>query len=279
MKIQAALFPAAAVLAAALACSFPGVADDDRVPANEKPPAPAETEMILGPISVHPSSGYGDFTLYLGYTPGDKNEDILCDARLNTGGNVHYLEKVAVPSKGSPGFTTNPQTRTISFFNADPGQYTMNCYTSGGKSVFTGFTVSDNQKMNPPPPEVYPGQPKKINGSGQGTVFSGDYSCSAAQDVLLVVKSDGAAELIVDGPMYDEYINCTRSASTIPMGWSITGKADFSTETVTFASCNSGGFNASGKVSYTGGVVNGTAKCIRIKGADTGKTAIYVEMP
>lgn len=260
------------------ACNFPLFDDDDK---KEEPPGKSEERTYLqqvGPISVHPSTGRGTFTLYVGYVPGKKNNEILCYIQKNTGGAKKTVTSVTLPSEVGPGYNTSPQTQTVTFDEIDPGQYTAVCEIVGGMfPASAGFTVTDEETQNQPPLPANSGQPQKINGTGNGTVFSGESTCSAAQDVLLVVKPDNTAVITVHGPMYNNLATCEPSGGT--MSWDLIGTAYPESQEIAIINCNGGAFDGKGTVFYAGGAVTGVVECYWNKGDETGKIRFSIQMP
>lgn len=102
-------------------------------------------------------------------------------------------------------------------------------------------------------------------------------SCAAAQEVILSIRADGAAQMQLSGEGFVDYTNCTPSEGA--EAWFIDGTVDFAAETVTFNSCNAGGFSASGQVSFAGGAVAGEVSCAWMEGSAAGKTAAYFAIP
>jgi hypothetical protein len=87
---------------------------------------------------------------------------------------------------------------------------------------------------------------------------------SPAPPVTLVVRGDSTAELNATGPSIIDHIN--RTPATSDETWMIADKADEASKTVTFESCNGGGFSASGSMTYSGGVLSGEVSCYNKNG-------------
>lgn len=121
-------------------------------------------------------------------------------------------------------------------------------------------------------------QPIVVKGSGTWTDYGSDgAACTAPATVTLTVKADTSAEMAVLGPMFVSHVPCTQSDPASTVQYLLAGTA--SGESVTFASCNSGGFDATGSVTYAGGSLAGQASCISKSGSAAGKPAFGVSIP
>jgi hypothetical protein len=110
------------------------------------------------------------------------------------------------------------------------------------------------------------GYPLGFQASGNKTSYAASVhgSCQAQGAMRLTVYGDGAAELVATGPGFVDHINCTASSSIET--WIIEGKVDQASQTVTFESCNGGGFHASGRMDFGSGSPVGTVTCSNKKG-------------
>jgi hypothetical protein len=91
-----------------------------------------------------------------------------------------------------------------------------------------------------------------------------DASCVVQQQATLTVHEDGTAELATTGAVFVDHYNCTPGEGQET--WVVNGTADLATETVTFASCNFGGFDAAGSMTYSNGVLYGEVTCFTKNG-------------
>jgi hypothetical protein len=114
--------------------------------------------------------------------------------------------------------------------------------------------------------------------AGDRTTFSDEYSCVSIDSVLLIVDEDGVATLTTTGPEFVDHINCIKDPSGFETTYVIVGLAD-DERRITFTSCNEGGFNAEGSISYRTGVPVGTVSCIYTHGDDAGKTRMTLLVP
>lgn len=107
--------------------------------------------------------------------------------------------------------------------------------------------------VEPPTPLTFMGNAIKTDyaSSGQG--------CDVAVIAMLTVNPDGTAELSTTGPDIIDHYNCQTGSDET---WYINGTADSLNQTVTFATCNFGGFTAKGILSYAGAKnLGGTVSC------------------
>ncbi len=117
--------------------------------------------------------------------------------------------------------------------------------------------VSPGQEQTPPPTTA----DQIIQGSGSKASFgpSPDISCQVTQPAALTLHGDGTAELVTTGPSFIDHYNCTTGTDET---WYINGSVNAADQTVTFSSCNDGGFTANGVVSFEGGTLSGNVTCI-----------------
>ena len=228
-------------------------------------PGPLRVESV----DVAPAEGSGAFTASVALTAHTEEDTLSC----------YIPPSKSVYNQSIPPSNTS-SILTFVFIMTEPGNYQLYCTAMklgiSGKAAFT-VTGADAAESGTPTPGGETVQPIRVNGAGQKTDYSGGYSCSAAATLLLMVNADGSAVLEATGPGFIDHINCTQSASL--EGWFIAGSANPGTETVTFTSCNSGGFTAQGSVSYAGGVLSGEVTCIGISGSDSGKPVMKLNVP
>jgi len=234
-------------------------------------PGPLRVESV----TVEPEQGNGTFTASVGLTPHTDEGTLSCyipNPADNTSKPV-YEQKV-------PSLNTT-RILTFEFTMTNPGSYTLYCTAVEiGISGKDSFTV-----IEPPSAPVVPvqtpsgAQPVTIRSTGQRTSLStdGQYSCSVAVDVVLVVQADGTAEMSATGPGFSDHINCTQMEGLLQH--TLTGTANPAGETVSFTSCNNGGFDAQGTVSYAGGKLSGEAACLWNRGDAAGKTDMRLTLP
>lgn len=234
-------------------------------------PAPLRVESV----DVVPQ-GNGVFSASVGLPPHTATGTLYCYLPRQDGGPSQEVYRQAqVPPLNAS------HILTFEFTVSQPGEHRLYCTADPrGSTAKTTFNVDG---PIPPPPgptpaaSPAPGQEISVNGTGQKVSYSGSYSCTAAQQIHLVVRADGTAELSAIGPGFIDHINCTPSDSS--EGWYVVGVADRAAETVAFSACNNGGFNASGMVSYAGGTLTGEVACLYNQGSAAGQTAVTLKMP
>jgi hypothetical protein len=236
-------------------------------------PGPLRVESV----DVEPKEGSGKFTASVAMPANNDEDSLSCYIPNATGsGQMTVYQQTVPPSDKS-------RILTFDFTVTEPGSYKLYC--TPGKRMVSGKTTFN--VVAPPAEEVPPAQPPsgaqpvKITGAGTRASLSSDeqYSCSAAVDVILVVRADGSAVLSSTGPHFYDHINCTQGAAEDRVSYTIDGTADPTNETVTFTTCNDGGFKAQGKVSYAGGALSGTVACLYNRGDQAGKTDMRLTMP
>jgi hypothetical protein len=116
------------------------------------------------------------------------------------------------------------------------------------------------------PAEAADGYPLVFQITGHKTSYgpSAGAACDAEEVMRLTLRGDGTAELVSIGPGFDDHINCVATSSN--EAWMIEGKVDEVSQSVNFESCNSGGFSASGKVTYGSGAPAGMVFCTNKNG-------------
>ena len=239
----------------------------------------ANSMLDPGPLRVDSVDvaplGNGAFTASVGLPPHTSAGTLSCYLPQQDGGPSTEVYRQVIPQSNAS------RILTFEFTVTEPGEHRLYCTADPiGITAKTTFSVDG---PTPPPPgptpaiSPAPGQPVAINGVGQKVSYSGAYSCAAAQQISLVVRADGTAELSAIGPGFIDHINCTQSDSN--EAWYIVGVADQTAETVSFSACNNGGFNASGVVSYADGTLSGEVACLYNQGSAAGQTAITLKMP
>jgi hypothetical protein len=143
-----------------------------------------------------------------------------------------------------------------------------------GALLFSTMACLVSPGVNPPI-----ATPARFETTGNRKTFSDEYSCGAIDKVILIVGDDGIATLTTTGPVYVDYINCTKDPSGFEATFVIIGAADPDTEEITFTSCNDGGFTAKGTISIRNGSPIGTVSCIYSQGDDAGKTRMTLLLP
>lgn len=100
-----------------------------------------------------------------------------------------------------------------------------------------------------------------LSGAGVKISFAvfEDASCLVDAPMILTVRSDGSAELSATSPTIQDHINCTASSSNET--WIVSGTFQPADQTVTFASCNYGGFTAQGLMKLNGTAFTGEVSC------------------
>jgi hypothetical protein len=121
--------------------------------------------------------------------------------------------------------------------------------------------------------------PARYDITGDRTTFRDEYSCVATNSVILIVGDDGIATLSTTGPVFVDTINCTTDPSGFEDTYRIIGVADIDTQEIKFTSCNEGGFDAKGTISFRDGKLVGKVSCIYTKGDDAGKTRMTLSVP
>jgi hypothetical protein len=231
-------------------------------------------EMRIEAVDVAPASQTGQFTASVAMPFHSQDGNLYCYIFLASGKQKEVYRQTVPGSDKS-------RILTFDFEVSEPGKHRLYCTSLGnGISANTSFTVNSPpaaENGGDTPAGEGPQYPIKIKGSGTWRLYSNNYACSASINSLLTINSDGSALLEASGNGFIDHINCTKSASL--EGWSINGTADLTSETVTFGSCNSGGFKAGGTVRYQGGSLSGKVVCLRIKGDETGKTAMDLSLP
>lgn len=233
-------------------------------------PAPLRVDSVdVAPL------GNGAFTASVSLPPHTSAGTLYCYLPRQDGGPSQEIYRQTIPPLDTS------RILTFEFTLSEPGEHRLYCTADPrGSTAKTTFTIDG---PTPPPPGLppaaspAPGQPITINGAGQKVSYSGAYSCAAAQQVSLVVRADGTAELSAIGPGFIDHINCTQSDSN--EAWYVSGVADRAAETVSFSACNNGGFNASGVVSYAGGILSGEVSCLYNQGSAAGQIAITLKVP
>ena len=228
-------------------------------------PGPLRVESV----DVAPVEGNGVFTASVALTAHTEEDTLSC----------YIPPSKSVYNQSVPPSNTS-SILTFVFTMTEPGNYQLYCTAMklgiSGKAAFT-VTGADAPESGNPTPGGETVQPVQVNGAGQKTDYSGNYSCSAAATLLLKVNADGSAVLEATGPGFIDHINCTQSASL--EGWFIAGSVNPGTETVSFTSCNNGGFTAQGTISYVDGILSGEVTCLNKSGSDAGKPAVKITAP
>jgi hypothetical protein len=229
------------------------------------------TYVRLESLEVTPPEGNGAFTATMHVYAHTAEDELICYAvKADHTSTTVYQQKLA------PAADTN---LSFSFQNTTPGDYTLYCTPQhlaiSEKATFKVVEPPPSEPVQPPAGSV---QPKKINGTGRMVEDPDQYQCSAKQTILLTVRADGSAALDASGPNIVDHINCTATPG-VTETWSIAGTVDPQNETVTFSSCNSGGFSASGMVKYAGDTLVGSLTCSYIKGSASGKIAMKLTIP
>jgi len=122
-------------------------------------------------------------------------------------------------------------------------------------------------------------KPGRWDTTGDRRSFSGQYSCEARDKVILIVDENEVATLSTTGPVYVDYINCTLDPSGFEATYTIVGLADTDSKLITFTSCNDGGFNAEGSLTYRDDKPIGSVTCWHAKGEEAGEPAMIVWVP
>jgi hypothetical protein len=229
------------------------------------------TYVRLESLEVTPAEGNGAFTATMHVYAHSAEDELICYAvKADHTSTTVYQKKLA------PAADTN---LSFSFQNTVPGDYTLYCtpqhLSISEKATFKVLDLPPSEPVLPPAGSV---SPKKVNGTGQMVEDPDQYQCGVKQTILLTIRADGSAVLDSSGPNIVDHINCTPTAGMIET-WSISGTVDPLTETVTFSSCNSGGFSASGAVKYAGDILAGSLTCSYIKGSSSGKIAMRLTIP
>ncbi len=234
-------------------------------------PGPLRVESV----DVSPAEGNGTFTASVGLPAHQSDGTLSCYIPDESSGGQKSVYQQTVPALRSS------RILTFEFTMTEPGSYKLYCTAMEigitAKTTFTVVAAAVTPAPTNPPTTPAGGQPLQFSGTGQKTDYSGDYSCAVGADVRLVVNPDGTAELVVIGPGFNDHINCTQSGSMD--GWYLAGTANPADETVTLVSCNNGGFNAQGTISYAGGTLSGDATCIYNQGSSSGKVAMKITTP
>jgi predicted porin len=76
--------------------------------------------------------------------------------------------------------------------------------------------------------------------------------------MTLTLRGDDLAELVTTGPSVTDHYNCTTSTNET---WYANGTTNTLDQTVTFTSCNFGGFSAEGTISFEDGTLSGYVTC------------------
>ncbi|MBI5295756.1 MAG: hypothetical protein HY869_09790 [Chloroflexi bacterium] len=231
-------------------------------------PGPLRVESVdVAPL------GNGVFTASVGLPPHRSAGALYCNLPQQDGGPSQEVYRQTIPPLDTS------RILTFEFTLNEPGEHRLYCTADPiGVTAKTTFSVDGpTPPGSTPAASPAPGQPVTINGVGQKVSYSGAYSCAAAQQVSLVVRADGTAELSAVGPGFIDHINCIQSDSA--EGWYIVGVADQVAETVSFSACNNGGFNASGVINYAGGALSGEVSCLYNQGSTAGQTAVTLKMP
>jgi hypothetical protein len=121
--------------------------------------------------------------------------------------------------------------------------------------------------------------PQRWDTSGDRIAFSAGHSCEGLDTVILIIDENGVAHLSTTGPVYVDYINCLLDPSGFRDTYDISGIADPESKLITFTSCNEGGFDAEGTISYQDGKPIGNVTCKHISGDEAGQPAMTVWVP
>jgi hypothetical protein len=229
--------------------------------------------LRLESVDVAPTGENSKFTASVAMPAHTKDDNLICYTVAGDGTKkTLYDEQVSAKDTSA--------ILTFDFTVTEPGSYKLYCYPrTTMHSVSTSFSV--NLPLEEPPAGEPKGDGKttKISGTGTMIYYSDEYSCSSPQDVILVVLPDGRAELHASGEDFVDHINCTKSGMIIT--YIFEGVADASAGTVAFTSCNSGGFDGKGGLTYKFDTLylNGQASCWYIKGDSKGKIAVSLAVP
>lgn len=122
---------------------------------------------------------------------------------------------------------------------------------------------------------------KKVHLTTTGTrvAYSGDYSCQGQDKVDIYIDENGIVSIITRGPRYVDYINCEQDPDFPEDTFTIDGIADPDIQEMTLTSCNSGGLNGDGRVSYKDDKPEGMITCLWTKGVDANKVAMRLYIP
>jgi hypothetical protein len=121
--------------------------------------------------------------------------------------------------------------------------------------------------------------PVHLTSSGDRTSFSGEYSCTAIDSVILVIDQNGIANLSTTGPVFVDHINCTLDPSGFQATYTISGIADPDSWLITFTSCNDGAYTAEGTMTYRDDKVIGHVSCTHSTGDQSGQLAVSIWVP
>ena len=231
--------------------------------------------MRVESVDVAPAEGSGPFTASVGLPAHTQSDTLHCYIPNGPGGGQKTVYKGMVPA------ADQSRILTFEFTLTEPGSYELYCTAvDRGITAKTSFTVTAAPANAPaaanPPANALP---LKINGSGQRMDFSGDYSCTSTDQVILDIKADGSAELETIGPSWLDHVNCKKYDDARQEAYFIDGTANLTDETVTFASCNNGGFDAQGSLKYSGVVLSGEVTCLWKQGDTAGKPLMKLTMP
>lgn len=151
--------------------------------------------------------------------------------------------------------------------------------TSAPEETLPTEIISPTEAPEEPPMPMPPVTPLTIEAEGVKVSYGPESTqCEVEQTIILAIRNDVTAELSATGPDIVDHYNCTASGEET---WYVNGVADPTSETVTFSSCNFGGFSASGTMTYGGGRLSGEVACIDKNGgkAVTLTADLIVENP
>lgn len=208
---------------------------------------PSAAKTGIQGVSVDPAKGSGTFTIKINYTHrlGDPVQPVVCTAA----GDEHTLQ---------PSDDPGDQVMVLPIWMVEPGNYTATCSSKADDAYSAVFEVIVPNETPQEKPSTG-AQPVKIETTGVKFIYPDISTCTSDQLVTLTVNADGTATLTAAGPGIKNMETCEKDV--VNEVYYMDGTADPATETVTFSTCNNGGFKAVGQVSYAGRKVTGEVTC------------------
>ena len=153
------------------------------------------------------------------------------------------------------------------------GDYAVSC-EDGSHSAATRFTVTQAQAG------AALVTPITFNTSGTRETYArdGKTSCASLDLVTLEIAADGTARLSTLGKAYIDTAHCLEDIYSSE-SWNVLGTMDPATHSITFQTCNTGGFTTAGSISYKDGQVSGEVTCFWKTSDPAGRPAMRLVVP